>query len=189
LDPSKLPQAMRNASRARPGAVSSFAMWREWQRNNLGMAFPEAELRQLTATNPDGTPGASSVSKEVRDAMFAGIQVPDYARIRVPVLALFALPMTLDDQMKLYKPQNAEEGAAMGLKYGFDLAWIARNADAIKREIPGARVVEIPNAKVFIFLSNEADVLREMRGFLAEVTSGGVKSPANTLPAPGPLPH
>ena len=77
----------------------------------------------------------------------------------------------------------------MGLKYGFDLAWVARNADAIKRGVPGARVVEIPNARVFVFLSNEADVLREMRGFLAEVRSGGVKSPTNTAPAPGPLPH
>ena len=53
------------------------------------MAFPESELRQLYAANPDGSIGQYLVSKQVRDALFAGLQAPDYAAIRVPVLALF----------------------------------------------------------------------------------------------------
>lgn len=33
--------------------------------------------------------------------------------------------------------------------------------------MPTARVVELPNASHFVFLSNEADVLREIRDFVA----------------------
>jgi len=35
--------------------------------------------------------------------------------------------------------------------------------------VPGARVVRLPNANHYVFISNEADVLREMRAFLATV--------------------
>jgi non-heme chloroperoxidase len=165
-DKSQLPEAMRRATEPDKG---SFNAYRNWQRKTYGMAFPEAELRQLYAANADGTLGRYLVSEEVRDAMFAGIAKPDYARIRVPVLAFYALPVALEDQMKKYQPQNAAEGSAMGLTYGFDLAWVARNADALKRRVPDARIVELPGANSYLFLSNEADVLRELRAFLAEL--------------------
>jgi non-heme chloroperoxidase len=166
LDPNKLPEALRAQSHP---DMSSFTAYRDWQRKNFGMAFPESELRQLYAANPDGSIGQYLVSKQVRDALFAGLQAPDYAAIRVPVLALFPVPARLDDQISKYKPQNAEEGVTLGFKYGLDLAWLARNKDAIKRSLPGARVIEVPGANVYIFLSDEADVLRELRAFLAQL--------------------
>ena len=58
---------------------------------------------------------------------------------------------------------------ALGFKYGLDLAWLARNKDALKRSLPGARVIELPGANVYIFLSNETDVLRELRAFLVQL--------------------
>jgi hypothetical protein len=146
--------------------MRSFDAYREWQRKTHGMALPEAELRQLYAVNPDGTLGRYLVSKEVRDAMFAGLEPPDYARIRVPVLAFFALPEGLEDQMKRARPLNPEQGAAVGFKYGLDLAWIARNADALKRGVPQARIIELAGGNTYIFLTNEAEVVRELSVFL-----------------------
>ena len=166
LDSNKLPEGLRAQSNP---DMSSFGAYRDWQRKTFGMAFPETELRQIYAANPDGSMGRYLVSKEVRDALFAGLRAPDYAAIRVPVLALFPVPVRLDDQINRYKPQNAEEGVALGFKYGLDLAWLARNKDALKRALPGARVIEVPGANVYIFLSNEADVLRELRAFLVQV--------------------
>jgi non-heme chloroperoxidase len=163
---SQLPQTIRNPTQP---DKTSFTAYREWQRTTYGMAFPESELRQLFPCTQNGTVGQYSVSQEVRDAMFASLTSPNYARIRVPVLALFALPASLEDQMKRYKPQTPSEGAALALRYGLELAWVARNEDALKRGIPGARIVELADANSYIFLSNEADVLREMHAFLAEL--------------------
>jgi hypothetical protein len=134
------------------------------------MAFPEAELRQSYATNQDGTLGTYLVSKAVRDAMFAGLEKPDYARFRAPVLAFFALPSPLEDQMRKYKPENAEQGAALGLKYRLDVEWVERNEDALKRSVPDALVVDLTGANTYVFLSNEADVLRELRAFLVQLS-------------------
>ncbi len=38
---------------------------------------------------------------------------------------------------------------------------------AFERQIPGSRVVRIPNANHYVFISNEGDVLREMNAFIA----------------------
>jgi pimeloyl-ACP methyl ester carboxylesterase len=40
-------------------------------------------------------------------------------------------------------------------------------AKAFESGVPSARVVQLPHANHCVFLSNEADVLREMRAFLA----------------------
>jgi pimeloyl-ACP methyl ester carboxylesterase len=47
-----------------------------------------------------------------------------------------------------------------------DLASTGRQADAFARGVPSARVVRLPNADHYVFNSNEADVLREMRAFI-----------------------
>ncbi|MBC8089612.1 MAG: hypothetical protein H7Z40_20305 [Phycisphaerae bacterium] len=45
----------------------------------------------------------------------------------------------------------------------------AAQADAVERSIKGARVVRLPNADHFVHQSNEADVLREIRAFIARL--------------------
>jgi pimeloyl-ACP methyl ester carboxylesterase len=46
-------------------------------------------------------------------------------------------------------------------------ALTAKQEKAVKDAVPTAHVVELPNASHFVFLSNEADVLREIRDFVA----------------------
>ena len=46
------------------------------------------------------------------------------------------------------------------------MARTSAQADAFQAGVPGSRVVRIPNASHMIFVSNEADVLREMNAFL-----------------------
>jgi len=145
---------------------SSFNAYRLWQQKTYGMAFPESELRQLYAADPDGSVGKYLVSDEVRQAMFEGLERPEYSRIRVPVLAFFAVPAALDEQMKKYHPQTAEQGMQLGLKYGLSLAWVADNVAALKRGVPDARVLNLGGANNYIFFSNEADVVRELDSFV-----------------------
>jgi hypothetical protein len=45
--------------------------------------------------------------------------------------------------------------------------FLERQAAAIRDGVPTARVVKFTTANHYVFLSNEADVLREMRAFAA----------------------
>ncbi len=162
-DGGKLPAAMRS-----PPApdLRSFPAYRAWQVQTHGVAFPEPELRHLYAANPDGTMGRYLPPKNVRDAMAASLVKPDYARIRIPVLAFFAAPRPFEEEMQRFPPRNAEERAAMEHKFKVDLAIKNRHILDLKTGVPAARVIELPQSNFYIFLSNEADLLREMRPFV-----------------------
>jgi len=94
---------------------------------------------------------------------------PDYSRIRVPVLAFYALPAPLNDQLKQYKPQNAVERTAIEEVYAAEVSFSRRSSRSLQVSVPGARIVELPGARHHMFLSNEADVLREIRAFLTRL--------------------
>lgn len=70
-DPKKLPASMHEGS---PPSHQSFEAYRDWQLRTHGVAFPEAELRQLYVVNADGTMGSYLGSQSVRDAMFKDIR-------------------------------------------------------------------------------------------------------------------
>jgi non-heme chloroperoxidase len=86
--------------------------------------------------------------------------VEKYTNIPVPVLAIYACPHNWDRF-----PAN-DPGRKAALIAG-DTARCTAWADAFSRGVPGARVVRIPNADHYIYLTNEAQVIREMNEFLA----------------------
>ena len=82
-------------------------------------------------------------------AIFDGMQ--RYTEIPPPILAIYALP---------HAPGTGD--AALDVK-GEAIA------KAFEAALPNARVVRIPQANHYLFLSNEADVLREMEAFLVSL--------------------
>lgn len=165
VDSKKLPAAMRDPPSP---DYKSFQAYRDWQERTHGIAFPESELRNTFASNPDGTMGKYLPPQSVRDAIFAGRQKPDYAHIRVPVLALFSFPPpSLENQMHQYKPKDSLERTAMEQQYAVDVAIRRRHMRDLQSGVPAARVIELPGANYYIFLSNEADVLRELGAFVS----------------------
>jgi len=146
---------------------SSFQAFRESQLKAHGVMMPEAELRQRYPVNPDGTVGEDSTPKWVRDAIFAGIQKPRYSGIHVPVLAILAVPLPLDEQFTKYQPRTADERAAMEQKYAVGEAFTKRTVQDLQGGGSHAQIVTLPGASTYIFLSNENDTVHEMRSFVA----------------------
>ena len=119
--------------------------------------MPEAEIRQAFRSRPDGGVGALRVSSSIGSAIQAGEQ--KYTDIRVPVLAIFADPE--DDG-----PYMNSDPAARAASEASDMPIVEGQAKAFER-IASAHVVRLPYANHDVFMSNEADVLREMRTFLS----------------------
>jgi non-heme chloroperoxidase len=85
-------------------------------------------------------------------AILAGQQ--KYTKITGPVLAIFALPHNMGQQ----------GGPAFEAR---DQVSTGAQAKAFETGIPSAKVIRLPHANHYVFLSNEADVLREMNAFIA----------------------
>jgi len=102
-------------------------------------------LYDPSCTTPQIPPSGSSSPKTVSAAIQTGTQ--KYTDIKSPALAIYAAP---------------REGEAA------DAAALAREgcAKAFERVVPSSRIVRLPGAAHHVFLTNEADVLKEIRDFV-----------------------
>lgn len=123
--------------------VANFPAIHAWAVRVNGFAAPEAELRQQFTVRPNGGMGPQRDTSSIVDLMLDGMQ--KYPAVHVPVLALYSLPP------KHASADGAEDEA---------------QAAAFERATPSARVVRVPRADHYVFLSNAADLIREVRGFL-----------------------
>jgi pimeloyl-ACP methyl ester carboxylesterase len=125
---------------------------------SLPVTFPEGERRQM-AERP--------LDPAIRKAIVDDNRVrPDYARIRVPVLAIYRTE-TMEQMLKDYPPTNDQQRAALEQAYAGKRARLSKWQRDLLTGVPAARIVELPGANLYMFLSNEAEVLREVRAFAA----------------------
>ena len=166
-DPTTLPRPIRPAPA--PDRSSFEALT---QRPGLKVSFPEAEWRQQFAANPDGSVGRSLMSLEIRQAITVDARVkPNYAGIRVPVLAMYQAQLPFEEVAAEFDIRNEQERAALRQEYAATRAMYTRWQQDLLAGVPTARIVELPGANLFMFLSNQADVLREVRAFAAQLTA------------------
>jgi pimeloyl-ACP methyl ester carboxylesterase len=168
----KMPESMREPPEPSPSDKKSFSAYRDWRIKVSGIAIPESEYRNQFAQNPDGSVGAYNTPEFVSKAIMAGNWKHDYSQIRVPVLAFIGYD-TPDgppqEQVRKYHVTDASERTIVEAVYGTYIGMARIRIDRIKRAAGGAHVVDLWGAHHFVFLSNEADVVSEMRGFVASL--------------------
>jgi pimeloyl-ACP methyl ester carboxylesterase len=143
-----------------PADLDNFAAYQAYQKRVFGWPRTEGNLRGQFEVTPEGHLGKSRLSAELHAAMMAGEQ--KYTSVKVPVLAIFASP----SDPGTYAHGDTE--ALAGFE-ALDATLTEAQANAVRAEAPFARVVSLPQANHAIFMSNEADVLREMRAFLQQL--------------------
>jgi non-heme chloroperoxidase len=140
-----------------PGAadLASFQGINDWFERTRGFRFPESEIRALSEVTEDGKPRGQKTPPWVPQAIIAGAQ--KYSKIPVPILALCAVPQDFGPAANAtMSPETRASLQATPLA----------QAEAFERGVPSAHVVRLANANHYLFISNEADVLREMRRFI-----------------------
>jgi len=173
LDP-KLEEITRKLSAAVPDGPSpsasdrkSFPAMQEYLQRVFGNALPEAEVRAEYAVTAQGGVGAYRLPQWLGEAVKNGVQKPDYARIQAPALAIYAIPQSARDLTPAWvKGENPAMLAALNEEYPLLLAARKEQMTEFQNGVAHSRVVELAGANHYVFLSNEADVLRELREFL-----------------------
>lgn len=133
----------------------TFVALRQYYARVLGFTYPEAELRQQRSTTPEGRVGPMRFFPG-GPALMAGVK--QYVQIPVPALVLVSSQSPGRWAETSTDPVIREKVAKFR-------ALLERQARAIEDGLPSARVVRLPGAHHYVFLSNEDDVLREMRTF------------------------
>jgi len=180
----KLPEARKSDPKPSTAERKSFGAYREWQMRNGKAPFPESELRNMYATNPDGSVGDYKASTDaIHKAIGDGAQKRDYSRITVPILSMFSWSCSekisgpyictqnphhnpLYKAKAPYAPKDAQECVAIDAFDDATLAYANRWNKNLLAAPGGVRLVDIPGADHYAFISNEEDVLNELRAFL-----------------------
>lgn len=121
----------------------------------------ERDLKEMLMNLPS-TPSTQPPPAQVpliTRAIMAGMQ--KYTDIPVPVLAIYAVPHATGQPFK--------DDAARAAADAKDEATTGAQAKAFETGVPSSRVVRLPHANHYVFLTNEADVLREMNAFLSNL--------------------
>jgi len=147
--------------------LASFGALQKYYERVNGFRFPEAELRAQRKSTPDGGVG------EQRDVPSVALFMPlmtgakKYTAIQVPALVIFANPHS----QGIWVDENTDPSVQAATKtYSTALeALTERQEKSIENGVPTAHVITLPGANHYVFLSNEAEVLKDMHAFVASL--------------------
>jgi non-heme chloroperoxidase len=144
--------------------LASFSALQRWDAQVYGFRMPEAEFRQTWASTSDGRPVKALDFPGSQALMTIMTSVKRYTDIPAPALVIFAMPHVQESWInKSTDPALREAARAYFTRID---ALAEKQTKAFEDGVHTARVIRLRGAH-YIFLSNEADVLREMRTFLA----------------------
>jgi pimeloyl-ACP methyl ester carboxylesterase len=150
---------------------SSFPAYRRWMLQKTGVEWPEAELRSVYETNEDGSVGPYKTPRAVGEAVRAGGRARDYSQIHVPILAFCWFPPTMAERMKTYPPTDAEGTAAIARLREVEVKLSRQRVRSLLSGDAPVHVIDMQNANHFLFMTDEAFVLDEVRTFLKRLPS------------------
>jgi pimeloyl-ACP methyl ester carboxylesterase len=138
--------------------------------NTSGVRIPESEFRQLAQLAADGRVVGERTPPAVRQQIVASMVRHDYSAIRVPVLAIYATPTSPDSFLGCAMPSDQVVRQACQELHAWTLQQLEDSKKLITTTPSKARIVEIPGAHAFAFLSNPTEVMRAMEPFVSGVT-------------------
>jgi pimeloyl-ACP methyl ester carboxylesterase len=146
--------------------LASYSTLQKWDAQVYGFQLPQSEFHQTWDSRPDGRPLKAREFPGSESFMAIMNSPKKYTKIPVPTLVIFAIPHAQEAWM-LKSPDPAVRSAANAYFAKVDVI-AERQAQAIEGAIPNARVIRLRGMH-YIFVSNESDVLREMRVFLSNL--------------------
>lgn len=125
----------------------------------------------MFVANEDGSVGTFKTNGNVHSAVGAGQKKRDYSNIKLPVLAMFEYPRSRQppSTRPTKNPETDQERAAREAYVRATAAYVDRWVQNLKSGVPNARIVDLPGAGHFVFLSRETEVLNEIRYFVAGI--------------------
>jgi len=145
--------------------LTSFAAYRNYERRVQGFAEPEAELRLHRKARWFGRVGDRIQlpgNSMVMPVLSAGKK---YTQIPVPACFIFASPKTLGPWLERNPDAKVQ---AEGRRFVSELADLeAKQIQSVRDAFPADTVITIPGANHFVFMTNEAEVIWDIRSFVS----------------------
>ena len=109
----------------------------------------------------------AGLTVEAPDRLYSRIAVLPPRREELIHKRCFTFVMRTRNPYRLVKSE--QERTAVNQGYAAARAMLSKWEGDLRAGVPEAKIVELPGANLYMFLSNEADVIRELRAFAASL--------------------
>jgi pimeloyl-ACP methyl ester carboxylesterase len=140
--------------------------WTLWAERLSGPGYPEAEVRALYRFDANDRFVGSSTSEDWLKRLDAGMKQVDLRRIRAPVLAIYAVPGSAEVMLPYWQTLDASARDRASKMYLAVRGVIARLGSDFQERVAHVRVVKVPGARHYIFLTHPGEVTHAMLEFL-----------------------
>lgn len=158
--PAPAPPPMTAADSASPEAL------RDYNYRAYGVRLTLGEVLSVAEFAPDGRYLRDVTPSSVDSLILAGLEHPQYIAIPAPALAFYAVYDSIRQMFPTYAAMDSANRAKARAFFDAFAPWAAGERDRFSREMTRRRVVQIHGAHHYVFMSNEAQVIREMKAFL-----------------------
>jgi non-heme chloroperoxidase len=138
-----------------------------------GMLIPEAQIRATEVFGADGKLLRNVTPDSIDAEMLRGTGHPDYGVVRTPALAFYAVPDSAPSFFRYWGRMNDSTRTAARAWLGKLGAWEVQERSRFQRGVRQARLVMLPGANHYVFLSDRDQVAAEMRAFLDDRGANG----------------
>ena len=151
------------------GDLASFSALRSFLEKTQGAVGPEAHLRARFLANADGSVGRPwapdpPVRQAIANEMAAATKAYNPEPVRVPALAIYAVPMSAGALIRPWYSDDPETRGRIERLYQLSRARFTGHANWFRMLAPQARVAEISGAH-HLFLSNPREVVQQIEAF------------------------
>lgn len=152
------PEAMRNYQ-----AMSALLAERGHVR------LTEGELIAMWNVDKPFLAATPGIDARAQQAIIAAVEVPNYAAIKIPALAIYAIPDPGTALPPWYDANDAQLKAALEELGRLDYDTRRKNIELFRRGVSQGEVLELPNATHYLIQSNQQQVLDAIETFSLQV--------------------
>jgi non-heme chloroperoxidase len=132
---------------------------------------PEGELIAFLNVDKANVAGTPNMDDHLQEAIQAAIQAPDYSRVKIPALAVYAFRDPDEPPPAWYDTSDPQLMANVAELRQFEDTRKLVHIDAFRRGVEKGRVLAIQKARHYILQSNPREVLEAIETFAAELAA------------------
>jgi pimeloyl-ACP methyl ester carboxylesterase len=145
---------------------NSIFTWTLYAERVSGPGFPEAEVRALYQFDGEGHFVRALSADSMIERLDKGTEAVDLHRIQAPALALYAVPGSVEVLYPWWQTLDPTARAKGQKSFEAVSRVTSRLRDQFRDEVPNVRVVIIPGARHYLFLTDSGEVTHAMLEFL-----------------------
>ncbi len=130
------------------------------------LRLPEGELIAFHRVNDPALAGTPNIDGRAQQAITAAIDAPDYSKVKIPALAIYAFEDPDKPLPPWYDAKDSELIATLGERSHLLDAMKRESIDLFRRSVEKGQVLEMQNASHYIIQSNQPQVLEAIEQFV-----------------------